>query len=126
MKINKIQLENFRQFYDKQEITFATDPKRNVTLIHAENGFGKTTLLNAILWAFFNYTTPKFEQKDKIINFEAQSEGITTASVGVEFEHNNETFIVNRVYSGRSENTDKTSFTAFKVEAEDIRLIPFQ
>ncbi len=116
MKINKIQLENFRQFYDKQEVVFATDPKKNVTLIPAENGFGKTTLLNAILWAFFNYTTPKFEQKDKIINFEAQAEGVTTASVGVEFEHNNGTFIVNRVFSSRSENTDKTSFTAFKVE----------
>lgn len=116
MKINKIQLENFRQFYNKQEVTFATNPKKNVTLIHAENGFGKTTLLNAILWAFFNATTPKFEQKDKIINFEALAEGATTASVSVEFEHNSETFIVNRIYSGRSESTDKTSFTAFKVE----------
>ncbi len=116
MKINKIQLENFRQFYDKQEVTFATDPKKNVTLIHAENGFGKTTLLNAVLWAFFNTTTPKFEQKDKIVNFEAQAAGVTTASVSVEFEHNNETFIVNRIHSARSENTDKTSFTAFRVE----------
>lgn len=116
MKINKIELENFRQFYGKQEVVLATDSKKNVTLIHAENGFGKTTLLNAILWAFFNITTPKFEQPDKIINFEAEVEGITNASVAVEFEYNDEVFIVKRVYSSRSDNNDRTSFTGFKVE----------
>jgi DNA sulfur modification protein DndD len=112
MKINRIELENFRQFYGKQELVFATDPKKNVTLIHAENGYGKTTLLNAILWAFFNRTTAKFEQPEKILNFEAESEGLTFASVSVEFQTRNDTYIVNRNFSSRS---DDTSFTAFKV-----------
>lgn len=114
MKINRIELENFRQFYGKQELVFATDPEKNVTLIHAENGYGKTTLLNAILWTFFNKTTTKFEQPDKILNFEAESEGTTFASVSVEFQTQNETYIVNRNFSSRA---DDTSFTAFRVES---------
>jgi DNA repair exonuclease SbcCD ATPase subunit len=47
MKIERIKLRNFRQFYGDQEIELATDPIKNVTLIHAENGIGKTTILSA-------------------------------------------------------------------------------
>lgn len=43
MIINKIRLENFRQFYGSQEIDLSTDTKKNVTLVHAENGFGKVS-----------------------------------------------------------------------------------
>ncbi len=93
MKINKILLENFRQFYGKQELVLAADDTRNVTLIHAENGFGKTTILNAILWAFYNKTTPKFEQPEKILNFAAEAEGEKFASVSVEFEFNGEVYL---------------------------------
>lgn len=116
MKINKIQLENFRQFYGPQEIVLSTDSKKNVTLIHAENGFGKTTILNAVLWTFFNETTTKFEQPDKIVNFEAEKEGITIASVAIEIEFNDEVFLVNRRFDSKIERADKTSFNAFKIE----------
>jgi DNA repair exonuclease SbcCD ATPase subunit len=50
MKLLSIKLFNFRQFYGPQTITFATDSTKNVTLFHAENGVGKTTLLT---WMFF-------------------------------------------------------------------------
>jgi DNA sulfur modification protein DndD len=116
MKIKKIQLENFRQFYGQQEILLSTDSKKNVTLIHAENGFGKTTILNAVLWTFFNKTTTKFEQPDKIVNFEAAKEGVTVASVGIEIDFNGETFLVNRRFDSKIERADKTSFNAFKIE----------
>ena len=53
MILDKLILENFRQFRGKQEIVFADLPDRNVTVIHAENGFGKTALLNALLWGFY-------------------------------------------------------------------------
>ena len=42
-------LENKSIDFGFQEIEFATGSKENVTIIHAENGFGKTTLLNRIL-----------------------------------------------------------------------------
>lgn len=116
MKINKILLENFRQFYGKQELVLAADKTKNVTLIHAENGFGKTTILNAILWAFYNKTTPKFEQSDKILNFAAEAEGEKFASVGVEFEYNGETYLIARNFNVASNSSDKTSLNGFKIE----------
>jgi DNA sulfur modification protein DndD len=70
MILEKIVLENFRQFYGKQEIVFSQHEERNVTIIHAENGFGKTTLLNAFLWVLHGkrYLTNDFEKKDHLIN----------------------------------------------------------
>ena len=80
MEIRRVRLKNFRQFYGDQSLEFSTDPSRNVTLIHAENGVGKTTILNAILWAFFRLTTGKFEQKDRLINFEAEKAGVKSVA----------------------------------------------
>ena len=55
MILEKMVLENFRVFEGTQEIVFSNDPKKNVTIIHAENGFGKTTLLKAMLWGFYGH-----------------------------------------------------------------------
>lgn len=70
MILEKLTLENFRQFYGRQEIVFSGNKERNVTVIHAENGFGKTTLLNAFLWALHGsrFLTSDFEKKDRLIN----------------------------------------------------------
>ena len=87
MFLEKIILRNFRQFYGEQEIVFSCDPKQNVTLIHAENGVGKTTLLNALLWCFYKDLTARFETPDKIVSNQAKQEDIFDASVEVFFEH---------------------------------------
>ncbi|WP_049237802.1 AAA family ATPase [Moraxella canis] len=86
MKILSLELRNFRQFYGRQKIKFSTDPIKNITLIHAENGVGKTALLNAIKWCLFEETTTNFANKHKIINHEAESEGEYFYSVDIEFE----------------------------------------
>lgn len=38
MLIQKIVLNNFRQFYGEQVLHLSTNENKNVTLIHAENG----------------------------------------------------------------------------------------
>ena len=48
MLIQKIVLNNFRQFYGEQELHLSTDENKNVTLIHAENGVGKTALIEGL------------------------------------------------------------------------------
>ena len=68
MLIRKIVLTNFRQFYGEQTIHFSTNEDKNVTLIHAENGVGKTALLNAILWCFFKSFTPNFKDPRNLLN----------------------------------------------------------
>lgn len=96
MLLQKIILKNFRQFYGKQELEFATDTDKNVTLIHAENGVGKTTLLNALLWCFYEKTSEKFEDPDKIVCHQAISEGNYEAAVEVYFEHERKNYLVIR------------------------------
>lgn len=70
MILERLVIRNFRQFKGEQEIIFSDNREKNVTLIHAENGFGKTTLLNAILWALYGYKglTPDFEGKEQLIH----------------------------------------------------------
>jgi DNA sulfur modification protein DndD len=70
MILERLVIRNFRQFKGEHEIIFSDNREKNVTLIHAENGFGKTTLLNAILWALYGHRglTPDFEGKEQLIH----------------------------------------------------------
>ena len=66
MLLQKLKLVNFRQFYsDATVIEFSTDIDKNITLIHGENGIGKTTILNAILWCLYEKLTHDFENPDE-------------------------------------------------------------
>ncbi len=53
MKLERLQLENFRQYHRRQRLTFAREAKRNVTVIHGVNGAGKTSLFTAINWCLY-------------------------------------------------------------------------
>lgn len=98
MKIKKIILSNFRQFYGDQDIDISDDPEKNVTLIHAQNGVGKTTILNSVLWTFYNQPTKKFLEPEKIINFASYKEGNRAASVGIEFSHEGIDYLAQRFH----------------------------
>ena len=102
MILERITLENFRCFYGAQTIDFSTDSEKNVTLIHAQNGVGKTTLLNAILWCFYRRHTARFERPNEIMNYQAETEGALLASVAVEFMHNDQVYIAQRVLNSRN------------------------
>ncbi|MEI7687453.1 MAG: AAA family ATPase [Planctomycetota bacterium] len=72
MILRKIILENFRQIYGKQEISFALPGPRNVTVILGQNGAGKTTLLNSFLWCL--YDKLDMENADEIVCHKAVQE----------------------------------------------------
>lgn len=57
MLLKSLKLKDFRQFKGEQEITFSTDPVRNVTVIMGENGSGKTTLAQAFTWCLMGIPT---------------------------------------------------------------------
>lgn len=92
MKLIEIKLCNFRQFYDENRIPFSTDPEQNVTVIHGENGAGKTSLLNAFKWCFYGHTD--FDTgTDNILNEHAitkaqDSDGLH-CYVEIQFDHDN-------------------------------------
>lgn len=96
MILEEIRLTDFRCFYGDTSIRFSEAPDRNVTIIYAENGVGKTTLLNALLWCFYGETTARFEKREDILNYDARKAGRTRASVEVLFEHNEKRYIAKR------------------------------
>ena len=96
MILEEIRLKDFRCFFGETSIRFSEDHHRNVTIIYAENGVGKTTLLNALLWCFYGHTTARFEKREDILNYDAKKVGRTVASVDVLFEHNDRRYIARR------------------------------
>jgi len=96
MILEEIRLTDFRCFYGDAFLRFSEDPDKNVTIIYAENGVGKTTLLNALLWCFYGETTARFEKREEIINYDARKAGRSVASVEVLFEHNEKRYIAKR------------------------------
>ena len=53
MKLIRLTVENFRQYYGKQRLEFAKDGQKRVTVIQGENGVGKTSLFTAINWCLY-------------------------------------------------------------------------
>ena len=82
MIIKRLILNDFRVFYGRQRVELGP----GLYIIHGENGRGKSTLLNAIQWAFFgryedrqgNIVVPRV-----ILNRDARREGKTDFSVEV-------------------------------------------
>ena len=99
MILKKVKIKNFRQYYGESELEFATSKERNVTIIHGENGVGKTALLNAIKWAFFATLTPNFRNQANLVNDAALSKGDKKCRVEIEFLENGRNFLLQRSYN---------------------------
>lgn len=52
MVIKEIRIQNFRQYYDIV-LEFSSPSSYDLNYVLAENGIGKTTLLNAITWCLY-------------------------------------------------------------------------
>ena len=69
MLIKSLKMQNFRQFKGITAVDFSCDPEQNVTIILGDNTFGKTTLLQAFNWCF--YETVMFDNNpDFLLNLE--------------------------------------------------------
>lgn len=53
MYLDYIKLHNYRPYYGDQEMYLGYDSEFNVNVIYANNARGKSSLLNAITWAFY-------------------------------------------------------------------------
>ena len=74
MKLNYLQLCNFRQFYGKTpQLKFASG-KRNTTVIYGNNGAGKTSILNAFTWVLYEKFTAAFASPELLVNQRAIAE----------------------------------------------------
>lgn len=82
MRLKSLSMRNFRQFRDA-DLEFSTDPEKNVTVIHGQNGSGKTTVMNAFLWVLFE-DLRSLENPDQLVNQGALMEADPTDTVPVE------------------------------------------
>lgn len=71
MRISKIILDNFRQYYGTIEIDLQTQDNQNIVLIGGKNGFGKTNFLISIVWCLYG---EKITQIDESFKREVQKE----------------------------------------------------
>jgi DNA sulfur modification protein DndD len=54
MKIQSVELENYRQYRGKVAVELTCDPTRNISIIQGVNGAGKTNMLNAVNWCLYS------------------------------------------------------------------------
>jgi DNA sulfur modification protein DndD len=63
MKIAKIILTNFRIYKGVNEVSFTPFSENNISIITGKNGFGKTTFLTSLIWAFYGKLMAQVEDK---------------------------------------------------------------
>src|SRR5687768_17444411 len=87
MKLLDIKLANFAPYYGNESLEFGT--KSPIVLVHGANMRGKTSLLNAIRWAFYGHAMDRSGRPIPIrnlINWDAQDEFNYTMSVELTFD----------------------------------------
>jgi DNA sulfur modification protein DndD len=101
MKLTAIKLCNFRSFYGKTpEIILAGGSERNTTIIHGNNGTGKTSLLNAFTWVLYEKFSAAFASTQQLVNKRAIAEAeigqAVECWVEVAWEHDGKRYRVKR------------------------------
>jgi DNA sulfur modification protein DndD len=131
MKLERITIENFRQYCGKQRVTFAKDDQKRITIIHGINGAGKTSFFLAINWCLYGKSVENIKIVDNVgelmskeaVNQAAPGETVR-ASVDLSFLHNGDRYQIKRVLQGikqldgsvRVEETD--TFTMMRTRAD--------
>ncbi len=116
MKLERITLENFRQYFDRQRLDFARDNQRRVTIIHGVNGAGKTSLFLAINWCLYGRNVENVKVIDNVgeliskeaINRASMREHVRTV-VELTFLHNGERYLVRRALQGTKQQDGTVS-----------------
>lgn len=123
MRLLSLVISDFRGFYGVQQVNFAADDQKRVTVLHGENGAGKTNFLNAIHWCITGKFTPRFQDKRLLVNKEASKEGQRECYVELLFK--DEEASGGKEYRVRrsATNEKQTSFEVFEIHRGNSKLI---
>ena len=92
-----MKLQNFRQYID-DEIKFAVDGDKNVTVIMGDNGTGKTTLAQAFQWALYGKTNFQIhELLNRTVREKMGTGEKKEVSVLLDIMYNNTEYTVRRI-----------------------------
>ncbi|MEH2168246.1 MAG: AAA family ATPase [Nostoc sp.] len=135
MKLTSIKLCNFRSFYGTTpEMILAGGDVHNTTIIHGNNGSGKTSLLNAFTWVLYDKFSAAFASIEQLVNkraiAETQKGQAVECWVEIGWEHEGKRYRVKRACRGYKNEGDfdagKTQLTMW-VGADDGKWnIPIQ
>jgi len=119
MHLKKIILENFRQFYGRQDIDLDISNDENIVVIHGENGAGKTTILEAFSWCL--YGEINLGNKDSLLNekvfFDLDSDKSAKARVTLLFDDRHKEYLVTRSVTIKN-IADKQYYTKDNIDFE--------
>ncbi|MEH2046244.1 AAA family ATPase [Nostoc sp.] len=127
MKLTSIKLCNFRSFYGTTpEMIVAGGDAQNTTIIHGNNGSGKTSLLNAFTWVLYDKFSAAFASVEQLVNkraiAETQKGQAVECWVEIGWEHEGKRYRVKRACRGYKNEGDfdagKTQLTMW-VGADD-------
>lgn len=99
MKLYSITMKNFMPYKGQSRVDFPRDEFRNVMLVFGDNMRGKTSLLNALRWGFYDRAVGRHSipiPLHEILNKEAAMEDDWTVEVHIEFEANGHTYDLRR------------------------------
>ena len=127
MKLTSIKVCNFRSFYGTTpEILLACGDNSNTTIIHGNNGSGKTSLLNAFTWVLYEKFSAAFASIEQLVNKRAIAQAklgeAVECWVEVSWEHDNKRYRAKRmcrVYKNASDIEAGRSDLFMYVGAED-------
>lgn len=102
MHLVRLTVHNFRVFYGTQTINFARPGPSAVTIIHGENGSGKTNILNALFWCLTGGFTPRLKNSEILLNRAAYDEDHRAECyVEIHFSHDEHEYQAIRTAIGR-------------------------
>ncbi len=107
MKLDRITIENFRQYCGKQRVDFAKDDFKRVTVIHGINGAGKTSFFLSINWCLYGRSVENIKVIDNVGELMSK-EAVSRAAIGetvrtsvdLAFIHNGERYQIKRMLQG--------------------------
>src|SRR5581483_4831156 len=99
MKLHSLTMRNFMPYKGQARIDFPQDDFRNVMLVFGDNMRGKTSLLNALRWGFYERAVGRHSipiPLQELPNKEAALEDDWTMEVHIEFEANGHEYDLRR------------------------------
>lgn len=111
MRLTSIQFYNFRQFYGQTpKLELANQDPKKVTVIHGNNGSGKTTVLNGFTWVLYERFSAAFALPQQLVNKRAVAEASQNDTIScwveITFEHGNTCYRMRRTRQATKTEAD--------------------
>lgn len=125
MILHSMELQNFRQYYGKQNIEFAHGEK-NITIVFGVNGQGKTGIFRALMFALYGSKHIQQDNPDEtvhLVNLRKLDENKGSLVIGfvkVDFNHKNKNYkIVRQLKAIKNNNSIQERFDKVELYITD-------